>query len=175
MGRTGDTIATRLIMWRLAMTYDPGNPGEQPQPPAGQGWSGGQQPPYPGAYGQQQPPPGWGPPPGQPGYGGAPTSFGPTGSPQTQAKGFFTALFDFGFTSFATPSVVKVIYVVGMVILGLVYVVAVIAGFTQGVGPGLLALIGGGIIALLYLTLFRITLEFYYAVIRMSEDIHHRR
>jgi hypothetical protein len=161
-------------MWRLAMTYDPGNPGEQPQPPAGQGWSGGQQPPFPGGYGQQ-PPPGWGPPPGQPGYGGGPTGVGPTGSPQMQAKGFFTALFDFGFTSFATPSVVKVIYVVGMVILGLVYVVAVIAGFTQGVGPGLLALIGGGIIALLYLTLFRITLEFYYAVIRMSEDIHHRR
>lgn len=156
------------------MTYDPGNPGDQPQPPGGQGWSGGQQPPYPGGYGQQ-PAQGWGPPPGQPGYD--PTGYGPGGSPtpQAQAKGFFAALFDFGFKSFATPAVVKVIYVVGLVLLGLAYIGFVIAAFTQSVGYGLLVLILGAIVALFYLTLFRITLEFYYAVVRMSEDIHHRR
>jgi Domain of unknown function (DUF4282) len=163
------------------MTYDPGNPGDQPQPPGGQGWSGGQQPPYPGGYGQQ-PPQGWGPPPGQPPYGD-PSAYGPGpgpgpgpgNSPQAQAKGFFSALFDFGFNHFATPSVVKIIYVVGLVLLGLAYIGFVIAGFAQGVGPGLLVLILGAIVALFYLTLFRITLEFYYAVVRMSEDIHHRR
>jgi hypothetical protein len=84
-------------------------------------------------------------------------------------------LFDFGFNHFATPAVVKIIYVVGLVLLGLAYIGFVIAGFTQGVGPGLLVLILGAIVALFYLTLFRITLEFYYAVVRMSEDIHHRR
>lgn len=155
------------------MTYDPGNPGEQPQPPGGQGWPGGQQPPYQGGYGQQPPPP-WGPPPGQPGYGG-PGGIGPTGGPQAQAKGFFSALFDFGFNSFATPAVVKVIYIVGLVILALAYVGFVIAGFAQGVLSGLGVLIGGAIVGLFYLTLFRITLEFYYAVVRMSEDIHNRR
>jgi hypothetical protein len=158
------------------MSNDPGAPGEHPQP-GNQGWSDApQQPPYPGGYGQQ-PPPSWGgypPPPGQPGYGG-PTGMGPGGSPQTQAKGFFAALFDLGFNSFATPAVVKVLYIIGMVLLGLAYVGVVIAGFSQDAGVGLLALIGGAIAALFYLTLFRITLEFYYAVVRMSEDIHHRR
>jgi hypothetical protein len=97
------------------------------------------------------------------------------GSPQDQAKGFFAALFDFGFNSFATPSVVKVLYIIGMVLLGLAYLGFLVAGFAQGILPGLLVLVGGGIAVLFYLTLFRITLEFYYAVVRMSEDIHNRR
>jgi hypothetical protein len=166
------------------MTNDPGAPGEQPQP-GNQGWQGGpqqpQQQPYPGSYGQE-PPPGWGsyPPPGPPGpppgpagygYGGGPVGPGPQG----EAKGFFAALFDFSFDSFATPAVVKVLYIIGIVLLGLGYVGVVIAGFVQGAGMGLLFLIGGAIAVLFYLTLFRITLEFYYAVVRMSEDIHHRR
>jgi hypothetical protein len=158
------------------MTYDPGNPGDQPQQPGGQGWSGGQQPPYPGAYGQQ-PPQGWGPPPGQPGQPGYgdPSGYGPGNSPQGQAKGFFSALFDFGFNHFATPSVVKIIYVVGLVLLALGYIGFVISAFIQSAGFGVLVLILGAIVALFYLTLFRITLEFYYAVVRMSEDIHNRR
>jgi hypothetical protein len=157
------------------MSNEPGGPGEY-QPGPQQGWSGGpqQQPPYPGGYGQQQPPPGWGgyPQPGQPGYGQPPTA--PVGGPQGQSRGAFGALFDFEFNTFATPSVVKILYVVGMVLLGLVYVGVLIAGFTQGIGIGLLALIGGGIGVLFYLILFRVTLEFYYAVVRMSEDIHRK-
>ena len=162
------------------MSNDPGNPGDQPHP--GQGWQGGPQqpPPYPGSFGQE-PPPGWGsyPPPGPPGPPPGPAGFGggpPMGpGPQGESKGFFGALFDFSFDSFATPAVVKVLYIIGMVLLGLFYVVIVISGFAQNAGFGLLALIGGGIAVLFYLTLFRITLEFYYAVVRMSEDIHHRR
>jgi Domain of unknown function (DUF4282) len=161
------------------MSNDPGNPGDQPPP--GQGWGAPQQPPPypPGGYGQE-PPPGWGgypppgppgPPPGPAGYGGPPMGPGPQG----ESKGFFAALFDFSFDSFATPAVVKVLYIIGMVLLGLFWVGAVIFGFTRGAGQGLLILIVGGIGALFYLTLFRITLEFYYAIVRMSEDIHHRR
>jgi hypothetical protein len=172
------------------MTNDPGAPGDQPQH-GNQGWQGGPQqpPPYPGSFGQEPPPPpGWGgypPPPPQvgppPGYGGYPGPGGPAGgpvgpgSPQGEAKGFFPALFDFGFNSFATPAVVKVLYIIGMVLLGLFYVAAVISGFSVSAGFGLLALVGGAIAVLFYLTLFRITLEFYYAIVRMSEDIHHRR
>jgi hypothetical protein len=85
------------------------------------------------------------------------------------------ALFDFNFDTFATPAVVKILYIIGMVLLGLVYIGVVISGFVQGVGMGLLFLVGGAIALLFYLILFRITLEFYYAIVRMSEDIHHRR
>jgi Domain of unknown function (DUF4282) len=156
------------------MSNDPGTPGEYQ--PGQQGWPGGQQqPPYPSGFGQQQPPPAWGgyPQPGQPGGYGPPP--GQVGGPQGQAKGAFSALFDFEFGTFATPAMVKILYVVGMVLLGLAYIVVLISGFAQGVGMGLLALVVGAIVLLFYLILFRVTLEFYYAVVRMSEDIHHRR
>jgi hypothetical protein len=97
------------------------------------------------------------------------------GGPQGQAKSPFAALFDFEFNTFATPAVVKVLYIVGMVLLGLFYIGALISGFAQGVGIGLVVLIGGGIALLFYLILFRVTLEFFYAVVRMSEDIHKRK
>lgn len=158
------------------MSNDPGAPGEYQ--PGQQGWQGGQQPPpYPSGFGQQQqqPPPGWGgyPQPGQPGAFGPPP--GQPGGPQGQASSPFAALFDFEFNSFATPAVVKILYIVGMVLLGLAYIGALISGFTQGVGIGLVILIAGGIALLFYLILFRVTLEFFYAVVRMSEDIHKRK
>ena len=159
------------------MTNDPGNPGEYPT--GQQGWPGGQQQsPYPGAYGQQPQQPAWGGYPQQPGQPGQPGGYGapqpPIGGPQGQAKGTFSALFDFDFNSFATPAVVKILYVVGMVLIGLLYLGALIGGFTQGVGVGLVTLVVGGVAALFYLIFFRVTLEFFYAVVRMSEDIHRK-
>jgi hypothetical protein len=148
------------------MSNPPGSPGEY-QP--GQ-WSGGQQPPpYPGGYGQQQPPV-WGgyPQPGQPGQ---PGGYGP---PPGQAKGAFSALLDFEFNTFATPAVVKILYIVGIALIGLYYIGAVVVGFAQNVGIGLATLIVGGVVALFLLILFRVMLECYYAVARMSEDIRRK-
>jgi hypothetical protein len=161
------------------MSNDPGTPGEYQ--PGQQGWQGGQQqpPPYPGGFGQQQPPPAWGgyPQPGQPGQPGAygPPPAQPVGGPQGRSNSPFAALFDFEFNTFATPAVVKILYIVGMVLLGLFYIGGLISGFAQGVGIGLVSLVVGGIFVLFALIMFRITLEFYYALVRMSEDIHHRK
>ena len=41
------------------------------------------------------------------------------------------ALFDFGFNAFATPVVIKVLYILGLVGVGLAYVIVVIRGFTH--------------------------------------------
>jgi hypothetical protein len=165
------------------MSNDPGTPGEYQ--PGQQGWTGApQQQPYPGGYGQQ-PPQGWGEQPAQgwggyqqpgqqPGQPGAYGPQGPIGGPQGQAKNPFAALFDFDFNSFATPAVVKILYIVGMVLIGLYYIGALIFGFTQGVGIGLVILVVGAIAALFVLIMLRVTLEFYYAVVRMSEDIHRK-
>jgi uncharacterized protein DUF4282 len=141
------------------MSNAPGSPGEY-QP--GQ-WSGG-----------QQPPPVWGgyPQPGQPGGYGPPP--GAVGGPQGQAKGAFSALLDFEFNTFATPAVVKILYIVGIALIGLYYIGAVVVGFAQNVGIGLATLIVGGVVALFLLILFRVMLECYYAVARMSEDIRRK-
>ncbi|MHA6785514.1 DUF4282 domain-containing protein [Pseudonocardia saturnea] len=144
------------------MSYDPAG-GQQP---GGQGWQGGQPPypPPPGAYGQQ-PPAGWGPPPGPGGPSGAP--------PQ---KSFFSALFDFSFNSFATPGLIRIIYIIGTVLIVLAWLGYSVTLFSlAGVAAGIGTLIFGAIFALFSIALLRVSLEFYYAVVRMSEDIHNRK
>jgi hypothetical protein len=146
------------------MSYDPGS--DRPQHP-GQGWSGGQQQ-YPG-YGQkQQPAPGWGAQQQQPPAGM------PTQLPPADRSGF-ASLFDFSFTSFATPSLIRLLYIVGTVLIGLYYVGMVIAMFLTSSVAGLLTLVFGAVVALFMLALLRVSLEFYFAVVRMSEDVHNRR
>jgi hypothetical protein len=175
------------------MSNDPSSGGEQ-QP----GWHGQQ--PYPGGYGQQpeqpaygsypqqpgqqpaagygQASPGWQQAPGQQRYPGSTPGY-PAGlggmPPQHESPGFFGALFDFSFNSFATPVVIKVLYILGLVAIGLGYVFLVISGFAQDPLVGLGFLIAGAIGALIYVIFLRITLEFYYAVVRMSEDIRAMR
>lgn len=90
------------------------------------------------------------------------------------AKGFFAALFDFSFDSFVTPMLVKALYVIVTIALFLGWLFGIITGFVNGVGTGLLFLIGGAIAVVIYLALIRMSLELYYAVIRMSEDVHRR-
>ena len=148
-------------------------PGQQPEQPsygsypqAGQPAAGyGQaQPTWQQAAGQRYP----GNPPGHPaGMPGMP--------PQQETPSFFGALFDFGFNTFATPVVIKVLYILGLVGIGLGYVGFVIAAFTQSLGYGLGVLLLGAVVVLFYVILFRVFLEFYYAVVRMSEDIRAMR
>src|SRR5690349_21155298 len=116
-----------------AMSNDPGSPGgERP------GWQG-QQPPYPGGYGQPpaapggygqapgygQSPPAWSQQTGQHGAATPPWATGPAGlgpggmTPQDQARGFFGAVFDFSFNTFATPVVIRVLYILSLVGIGL--------------------------------------------------------
>ena len=143
------------------MSYDPG---DRSQPPGGQGWSAGHQ--YPGGYGQQQPPPNW----GQQGPAGAPTQMG-----APPEKSGFSALFDFSFSSFATPSLIRLLFIVGTVLIGLYYVGMVLFTFSTSAVAGLLTLVFGAIVALFAVAMLRLSLEFYFAVVRMSEDIHNRR
>jgi hypothetical protein len=121
-------------------------------------------------------PSGWGSGPAGPdgpaGPGGPGGSGGP-GGPTPPAKGFFGALFDFSFEHFVTPSIVKVVYVLATIALALGFVVFLISALISGSsGLIVLTLILGPVLAVLYLALIRMTLEFYFAIVRMSEDIH---
>jgi hypothetical protein len=164
------------------MSYDPGAPGDRSQPPGYGGPGPGGPPPYgSGGYGQQ-PPPGWGPQPGGPGgpggFGGGPGGPPGYGGNQLQSEGrnFFAALFDYTFSSFATYGLIRVLYIIGTVIIGLAWLGMTITYFSLlGALPGLLVLIFGAIVALFYLAFMRVMLEFFYAVVRMSDDIHNRR
>jgi Domain of unknown function (DUF4282) len=181
------------------MTNDPAPGGEQPawqgqQPyPAGYGQHGDQPgsgypgssyppPNQPGGYGQAPPP--WAPQaaaqPGAhrgPGWGGAPAQHSPAGlgpggpSLQGEPQSLTNALLDFSFTNFATPVVIKVLYILSMVGIALFYVFAVIGAFSQGVFTGLVTLVVGAVVALLSLIYTRVILELLYAVVRIAEDV----
>jgi hypothetical protein len=111
-----------------------------------------------------QPPPNP-PPPG--GYGGPV----PSGQPR---KGFFGALFDFGFEHFITPIIVKIVYVLALVGLVIGWLGFLVTGFAADASIGIVVLVLGPIAVILYLAFIRMTLEFYLAIVRMSQDIHER-
>ncbi len=123
-------------------------------PPAGQ-------PPAPPPSGQP-PVSGWGGVPGQPG--------GPVPPKPSAASGFLSALFDFSFTKFVTPSIVKVVYVLVVIVTALAYVSWILGGFGYDTGLGVVALLFGWIPALLIIALTRVQLEYMVALIRASEN-----
>jgi hypothetical protein len=91
---------------------------------------------------------------------------------KADARGFLGALFDFGFTSFVTPKVIKVLYmliVIGTVLSALMFTIVV---FKASVAFGVLTLVfGDPLFILIVLAIYRIILEFFVVTFRVAEDI----
>ena len=153
---------------------DPSHGGLPPQPSVQPGAGTGPMPgpnqyaaptnPYsPPAAGYEQ----TGVPAGAAGLGGA----APTGA---SAGGFFGALFDLSFSRFITPMIIKLVYVLMMIVIAIVYLFYAVVFFqadTASLGV-LWLLVIGPIASVLWLAIARMTLEFYLAVVRVSEDVH---
>jgi hypothetical protein len=91
---------------------------------------------------------------------------------QSDARGFLGALFDFGFTSFVTPKVVKVLYPLIMIFTGLTALAFVAAAFHGSTGLGFLTLLVLAPLFFLVVTaIYRILLEFFIVIFRVAEDI----
>jgi hypothetical protein len=88
------------------------------------------------------------------------------------AKGFVGSLFDFGFTSFVTPKVVKVVYALIMAGLALAEVGYLIFAFKANAVFGIISLvILCPLSFFVYLALWRILLELFIVVFRIADDI----
>ena len=88
------------------------------------------------------------------------------------ARGFVGALFDFGFTSFVTPKVIKVLYmliVIGTVVSALLFTIVVFKASVM-FGFGMLVF-GDPLFILIVLAIYRIILEFFVVTFRVAEDI----
>ena len=139
----------------------------------GQGWPGqatGQsraKPPPPDAtaqYAQPQP----GPPPGQ-----APPSQAPPAEVRTATQGFINSLFDFSFTSFVTPKVIRVLYALIMIGVGLGVLFFVILAFRLNATLGAITLlILGPVYFLVTMAFYRLVLEFFMVTFRIYEELH---
>jgi uncharacterized membrane protein len=150
--------------------YQQGQPYQQPQGyPQGQGYPQSQG--YPQGQWQGQESADW----------QLPSAAGPgkkARSPKApkapgQGKGFVSSLFDFGFTSFVTPKIIKVLYVL-VTIWTILWALAFLdIGFKYGgFGGGLVTLIIiDPIMILLSLGVLRVVLEFFMVTFRMQEDL----
>ncbi|MGH3264467.1 MAG: DUF4282 domain-containing protein, partial [Trebonia sp.] len=114
-----------------------------------------------GGQGQTMPPPQWQstPPPSR-------TRAGVPGE-----KGFIGSLFDFSFSSFVTPRIIKVLYVLFTLWTALLGLIILVIGFrTGGVAGGLFTLIiVEPIFLLLTLGIYRVVLEAFMVIFRMYE------
>jgi hypothetical protein len=82
---------------------------------------------------------------------------------------FFGKLFDLTFTKFVTPSLVQLIYGLGMALILLVWLVALIASLTQGFMAFLGMLVIGTIVAFLYLLMLRVWMELIIILFRLGD------
>ncbi|GAA1907411.1 hypothetical protein GCM10009737_05310 [Nocardioides lentus] len=145
--------------------------------------------PQPGPYGQPSPQGGWdqqqpGPQAGWDEQHGQPagpqtgwSSSGPAASlpGAGEAKGFVGALLDFSFSTFVTPMIVRFVYLLAVVALGLGFLFSLVVAVVSGSVLLILAtLVLGPVLVLIYLCFIRLTLELYLAITRMSEDVHRR-
>jgi len=81
------------------------------------------------------------------------------------------SLFDFSFTKFVTPSIIKILYVLIMVFLAFGYIFMTWAAFKESTGFGIaVLLILGPLGVLIYLALIRAGLESLVAQIRTAEN-----
>ena len=92
--------------------------------------------------------------------------------PVEESKDFLNALFDFGFTSFVTPKVVKVLYLLIVIVAGLSGLAVAVTALASNLVLGLVVLLIGAPLYFLVVTaLYRILLEFFMVIFRMAEDI----
>ncbi len=128
----------------------------------------------------------FGMPPAPPGHSGEATTPIPTSQPQSphpvggtptpaqSGAGFLTALFDFSFTHFVTPKLVRFVYILATIALAVAWFGYLLIAFAASATLGLAVLLLGPVLFVIYLALIRMTLEFYLSVVRMSEDINKR-
>jgi Domain of unknown function (DUF4282) len=100
------------------------------------------------------------------------TTRDPAPGQTADARGFLGALFDFGFTSFVTPRVIKVLYMLIVAGTALSALVFTIIAFKASLAFGILTLVfGDPLFILIVLAIYRIILEFFVITFRVAEDI----
>jgi hypothetical protein len=108
----------------------------------------------------------------RPGAESASAVGGPVPAQAADARSFLRALFDFGFTSFVTPKVIKALYVliaIGTVVSALVFTIYV---FKVSTAFGIVTLVfADPLFILIVLAIYRIALEFFMVTFRAAEDI----
>ena len=86
-------------------------------------------------------------------------------------QSFFSKLFDMSFSRFVTPSIIQVIFVLGIVAGGIAAIgMFTTLSFAAGAGGALLGIVVAAISFLVYVVLARMSLEALVALFRIAEN-----
>lgn len=87
-----------------------------------------------------------------------------------EQKGFLASLFDVSFSSLITTKVIKVIYIISMIVIGLAALVFIGGAFANSAAAGVFMLvIVAPIVSLVYLIYTRVFLEVIIVLFRIME------
>lgn len=87
-----------------------------------------------------------------------------------EEKATLADVFDFTFTKFVTPIVIKIAFIVMLVLGALGWLMVVIAGFSSNFGTGLGALIFGGLFFLMFVLVYRIMFELVMVIFAIKKN-----
>ena len=85
-------------------------------------------------------------------------------------KGFFGRLFDLSFSEFVTPSIIKLIFIVGIVLAGLMSLVVFAAFANQGGGAIVAGIVFAPLVFFVYVLFARVLSEVYLILFRIEEN-----
>ncbi len=85
-------------------------------------------------------------------------------------KGFFGSLFDFSFSEFITPRIIKLLFVLAIIVSGIAALVMFFAGIATGGAGAFLAIIGAPLLFLLYVIMARVWLEVIMVMFRIADN-----
>jgi hypothetical protein len=118
----------------------------------------------PGAGAGYAPPP---PPPPPPATGYAPPA---AYQAPPRGDGFWARLFDLSFEEFITPSIIKVLFLIAIVVIGLSVLGAIVMGFVSSGALGIVILVAALVAGFIYLLFARVFLEMVVVFFRIRDD-----
>jgi hypothetical protein len=87
-------------------------------------------------------------------------------------EGFFRSLFDISFTSFITTKIIKFLYVLALVLIGLGALILIVSAFLASVAAGaFVLLIVAPLMTFLYVIYARVVLEVIIQIFRINEHL----
>ena len=93
-----------------------------------------------------------------------------------EAKGFFASLFDYSFSSFITPRIIKVLYVLATIAISLWTLFLIVAAFNVSDGVGAVMLVIGGPLFFVFSMIYaRVFLELVIAFFRINGNVQEIR
>lgn len=87
------------------------------------------------------------------------------------ASGLVGALFDFSFSEFLTPKIIKILYAAGLVFAAIGALAFIGAGFHRGAGAGLVFLVVSPVVFLLYAMAARVYMEILIVLFRIAGSV----